>query len=435
MDIDTSNANPIITYNNITVKKITISSISIDPLKRIANFTVSYWNGTVFLGQESYAYKATYITEITSQPTLKSISVSSTTSYTITINALVKVNGDIQYTQYTPFTFTSAFPYLTSGLTIYYSQIDPSIISLDSTSNTSYTSMSKDTRVIPNKYTYTGDFGTFTLLTNYASPSDNTGSGTIPYLSITNASYSFVDTSNIRVFYTVNDVQYNVKIASNLPCRAGITILYKNSDNLLSVTTDPTNFNIPFPIATTDILSVKSESSTTVSNSAIQTNIYDTTPIYKSVSALPTLTIYYNPNNISDISSTRTGNYTSSATLVSFTSVTFKAFNSYQFSNLNYTATNKNGTSVIVVTFQSKQLSITSSAIDSTKIYCNPLNTSDIGFQDDKTNYDNLINIISLTTTATNTTTTQFTNLIKTFNTTKNIAAVSMNSTRGTFSI
>ena len=50
MDIDTSTADPSITYNSITVKKIKISSISIDPLKRIANFTVSYWNGTIFLG-------------------------------------------------------------------------------------------------------------------------------------------------------------------------------------------------------------------------------------------------------------------------------------------------------------------------------------------------------------------------------------------------
>jgi len=416
MDIDTSNANSIITYNNITVKKITISSISIDPLKRIANFTVSYWNGTVFLGQESYTYKATYITEITPQPTLKSISVSFTTSYTITINATIGI-------QYTPFTFTSAFPYLTSGLTVYYSQIDPSIISFDSTSSTSYTSVSpKDSN---DMYTYTGDFGTFMSLTNYAS-------GTIPYSSIANASYSFFETGKIRVFYTVNDVQYNVIIDSNSPCRAGITTLYKNSDNSsLSVTTD-INFNIPLSIGTNDQLTVKSEPSTTASNSTIQTNIYDTTPIYKSVSTLPTLTIYYNPNNISDISSTRTGNYTSSATAVSFTSVTFKVVDSYQFSNLSYTATNKNRTSVIA-TFQSKQLSsITSSAIDSTQICCNPLNTSDIGVKDDETNYKNLINIMLSTPTPT---TTQFTNLIKTFNTTKNIVAVSMDSAKGTLSI
>ena len=425
MDITVNDTNLAYLTTGISIKKITISSISIDPLKRIANFTVSYWNGTIFLGQESYTYKATYTSEIS--PTLKSISVSSTTSYTITINATIGHTPP-----YTPLYFTSPFPYLTSGLTIYYSQIDPSIISFDLTSSTSYTSVSpKDN--ITNMYTYTGDFGTFTLSTNY------TGSGTIPYLSITNASYSFVDTSNvdtsnIRVFYTVNDIQYNVKIASNLPCRAGITTLYKNSDNLLSVTTDPTNFNIPLSIATTDTLTVKSEPNTSVSNSPIQTNIYntyDTTPIYKSVSALPTLTIYYNQNNISDISSTQTGNYTSSATAVSFTSVTFKV-DSYQFSNLSYTATNKNGISVIV-TFQSKQLSITSlAAIDPAKIGCNPLNTSDIGFLDDETNYKNLISIILSTPKPTTANaTTQITSLI---NTLKN-KTVSIDSTKGTLSI
>jgi hypothetical protein len=281
---------------------------------------------------------------------------------------------------------------------------------------------------ITNMYTYTGDFGTSMLLTNYAS-------GTIPYSSIANASYSFFETGKIRVFYTVNDVQYNVKIASNLPCRAGITILYKNSDNLLSVTSDPTNFNTPVPIETLE-LNVKSEPSIIVSNSAIQTNIYDTTPIYKPVSALPTLTIYYNPNNISDISATQTENYTSPATTASFTSVTFNSFNNYQFSNLSYTATNKSGTSVIV-TFQSKQLSITSSQIEPIQICCNPLNTSDIGFQDDTTKYDNLISIMMSSTsmpTSMPTLANRISALINTFNTIRN-KTVSIIYTKGTFSI
>jgi hypothetical protein len=432
MDIDTSNASPIITYNNITVKKITISSFSIDPLKRIANFTVSYWNGTVFLGQESYTYKATYIQPIT-QPVLKSLSVPSMTSYAIKINA--KIGG----TTYTIPPFTSLYPYLTSGLTIYYSQIDPSIISLVP-ATTSYNSMTIDTRAIPNKYTYTdtGSFGTFVSLTNYASSSNNTGPGTIPYLSIANASYSFVDTNtnNIRVFYTVGDVQYSVITGQPTPsllCRAGITTLYKNSDNVLSVTTDPFNFNIPLQIGTTDTLNVQSEPNTTVSNSAIQTNIYiyngyEATPIYKSVSVLPSLSIYYNPNNISDISVTASSTYTLTASSVSFTSVIFIQESLYQFTNLSYIVNN------VTVTFQSKQLQIASSAIDSSIICQNPLNTSDIGFQDDKTNYDNIISIMSSTPTPT---TTQFYNLIKTFNTTKNITStsVSMNSAKGTFSI
>jgi hypothetical protein len=432
MDITVNDANLTYLATNIPIKKITISSISIDPLKRIANFTVSYCNDRVFLGQELYTYKATYIQSITQQPTLKSIYLNSTTSfYTITINAKI---GGIPTPQ---LSFTSPFPYLTSDLTIYYSQIDPSIISLDSTSNTSYTSMSKDTRVIPNKYTYTGDFGTFTLLTNYASPSDNTGSGTIPYLSIENASYSYVDTNNIRVFYTVNDTQYNVIKESTLTCRAGITTLYTNSDNLLSVTTDPINFNIPLQIGTNDILTVQSEPNTTVSNYPIQTNIYDIITINKSVSALPTLSIYYNPDNISDISATQTENYSSFLpTTASFTSVTFNSFNNYQFSNLSYTATNKSGTSVIV-TFQSKQLSITSSQIEPIQICCNPLNTSDIGFQDDTTKYDNLISIMMSSTsmpTSMPTLANRMSALINTFNTIRN-KTVSIIYTKGTFSI
>lgn len=436
MDIDTSNASPIITYNSITVKKITISSISIDPLKRIANFTVSYWNGTVLLGNESYTYKATYTKLSDPQPVLKSISAPSTTSYTITISATI---GGIAYTT---LVFTSLYPYLTNNLTIYYSQIDPSIISLVSAStsytNVSYTDVTINS-VVTRTYSYTGTFGTFKSTVNYASPSDNTGPGTIPYLSIANASYSFFDTSNIRVFYTVNDVQYSVIITQPTPsllCRAGITTLYKNSGNLLSVTTDPNTFNIPLQIGTNDTLDVKSEPNTTVSNPAIQTNIYDI-PIYKSVSALPSLSIYYNPNNISDISVTNTSPYTETAYKVFFTSVTFikDSPTTYQFTNISYSTSNtSNATNV---TFQSKQLTVTSSQIEQARIYCNPLNKADIGFQDDSTNYNDLISIMPLPPPSDTDTATanKISTLIKTFNTTKNITTVSMNSTKGTLSI
>ena len=347
----------------------------------------------------------------------------STTSYAITINATI--GG----TTYNTLSFTNPSPYLTKNLTIYYSQIDPSIISFYSTS-TSYSNKETDTNT-PTKYTYTGEFGTFVSFTNYAS-------GNIPYLSIANTSYSYFDAS-IRVFYTVNDVQYSVIITQPTPsllCRAGITTFYTTSDNTsLSVTTDSINFNSPLQIGTNDKLTVKSEPNTTVSNSAIQTNIYkgyEATPIYKSVSALK---IYYNPNNISDISATNTSTCTLPASNVSFTSVIFikDSPTTYKFTNLSYSSTNDTSNAKNVI-FQSKQLTIASSAIDSSTIYQNPLNTSDIGFQfqDDKDNYDNLISIMSSTPT-----TTQFYNLIKTFNTTKNITSisVSVNSTKGTLSI
>lgn len=437
MDIDTSTADPSITYNSITVKKIKISSISIDPLKRIANFTVSYWNGTIFLGSETYTYKATYTTISDPQPLLKSLSVPSTTSYDIIIRLARRVDGVSQPDKL--ITFTSPYPYLTyltSGLPIYYSQIDPSIISFN-LENTPYTTVTPSASTNTYTYTLSSGSGTFISSTNYASSSDNTAPGVIPYLSITNASYSYVELGKIRVFYSVNDVQYNVIInqpAQPLLCQGGITALYTNSDNSsLSLTTDPINFKNIFPLGTNDTLTVKSDPKTTVSNSAIQTNMYDTIPIYKSVSALPTLTIYYNPNKISEIFATPVETYTQVS--ASFTSVTFKAHNSYQFSNLSYTAVNTNGTSVII-TFQSKQLLITSSAIEpdpASQIYYNPLNTSDIGFYDNPTNYNNIISIMSLPISDT---ATKISNLINTFNTIKNnTRTFLMDSTKGTLSI
>lgn len=85
MDITVNDSTLTYSTTGIIIKKITISSISIDPLKRIANFIVSYWNGTVLLGQETKTYNATYIQQIT-QPVLKSLSVPSMTSYTISIS-------------------------------------------------------------------------------------------------------------------------------------------------------------------------------------------------------------------------------------------------------------------------------------------------------------------------------------------------------------
>ena len=65
MDIIVTDQNLKYLLTDISIKKITISSISIDPLKRVANFTVSYWNGTLLLGQESKTYNATYTSPIT----------------------------------------------------------------------------------------------------------------------------------------------------------------------------------------------------------------------------------------------------------------------------------------------------------------------------------------------------------------------------------
>jgi hypothetical protein len=419
MDITVNPTDNIKWNNNILINKLSISLISIDPLKRIANFTVSYWNDTLFLGQESYTYKATYIEQIPDpQPLLKSISMFSTTSYTITINATI---GGIQYTQYTPFTFTSPFPYLTS-LTIYYSQFDPSIISLTQ-SNDSYDSVTPTRTNGVNSYTYLSSVnGTFTSFNNYGS-----SPGNAPYLSI-DASYAAADSDNakINVFYTVNNIKYIVKInqpTPSLPCHGGIKTLYTNyNKSLLSVTTD-SNYNIPLTIGSSDTLNVQSVPNVSYST---QTNTYIgyTNSIYTPVS---NIIIYYNPNKISDISLSSVGSYIQ--TTANFTSVHLQDNTTpptYTFSNLSYSVGDKS------ITILNITLPVPSQTSLSPLIYRNPLNKQDIGFQDGSANYDNLISLISSTV---NDKLTVLYNLIKTFQTTKTITSVTQNNLTGVLSI
>jgi hypothetical protein len=390
MDILVTNSGNI-KYNtiNILINKISISSISINPLKRIANFTVSYWNDTVFLGQESYTYNSTYTQLLLVQPKLKVISVSFTKSYTITINANITINSIAK--RYTNKQITSPYSYLTSNngsnLTIYYSSTDASIISLDSSSG---------------------------------------------YNSLTRVSYAYGGNDNgndkLSVFYTVNDVQYNVNInqpSPSLLCHAGITTLYANSDySDISLTTNSI-YAIPLQIGGSNTLTVQSVPSTSLNAPNTQTNIYegyDTRPFYKSVSALPTLTIYYNPAKISDISTTNTNPYTGNATGVTFTSATLiteSPLFTYQFSNLSYTAINSIGTSVIV-TFQNKQLK-TNSSLDSDQLFCNPLDISDIAFRDldNEANYGKLTKILNASLSKTD-----IVSLINTFKTINGNASI-----------
>jgi hypothetical protein len=365
-----------IKYADIIINKISISSISIDPLKRIANFTVSYWNGPVLLEQESYTYKSTYTKSIIQQPRLKSISVSFITSYTITIDA--SINTPSGRRSYPNKQITSPYPYLTyltnnnlsplspnnGNLTIYYNKNDPSIISIDSFLNSE---------------------------------------------SLTHVSYAYGGNDKLSVFYTVNDVQYNVNInqpSTHLFCHAGITTLYTNSDySDISLTTNSI-YAIPFQIGGSNTLTVQSVPSTRLNVPNTQTNIYegyDIRPFYKSVLALPTLKIYYNPDNISDISTTNTTPYIRTATGVTFTSATLITESlllfTYQFSNLSYTANNSSTTNpTVIVTFQNKQLT-TNSPLDSAQLFCNPLDTSDIGFQDDNSDVSNYNLLIDMLTT------------------------------------
>jgi hypothetical protein len=337
MDITVNDSTLTYLATGISIKKITISSISIDPLKRIANFTVSYWNGTVLLGQETKTYNATYTMLMTTQPTLKSISMPVITTYntTITLNS----------TQYT--IDTTVFPYFTSGLTIYYNPTDPSMISLSPTQN---------------------------------------------YIQFDNAMYTSDNRSTgIDIFYTITSIQYNITgLPSSSKPTAGITTIYYNwGRTKISLTMDSTFYD-KYQLSQTDTISVRS-----VQNLLKQTQTYSyvniPTPIYKSSSTLPSLTIYYNPATISDISLTNAGVYTQQKTATFFSVVQDTQDTSkYIFSNINYTVANKN------ITLSNKTLT---GALDSTNLpplYCNPLNQSDISLtQSTPDDYNKLLTFLN----------------------------------------
>lgn len=360
MDIDTSNASPIITYNNITVKKITISSISIDPLKRIANFTVSYWNGTVLLGQESKTYNATYT--LPTNPTLNSISMPVITTYNTTITLTLTGGQPILYT-----IDTTLFPYFTSGLTIYYNPTDPSMISLVPTQN---------------------------------------------YIQFDNAMYTSDNRSTgIDIFYTINTIQYNITgVTSSSKPNAGITTIYYNSNkSKISLTMDST-FIDKYQLSQTDTISVRSVQQNLLQQTQTYSYVGISTPIYKPSSSLPSLTIYYNPATISDISLTSSGVYTQTTTATFFSVVQDVDTSKYIFSNINYKVSDRN------VTLSNKTLT---GPLNSTnlpglsQLYCNPLNQSDISpTQSTSDDYNKLLTFLQ-----TNPTSDTISPLIKTLNT------------------
>ena len=336
MDIDTSTADPSIIYNSITVKKITISSISIDPLKRIANFTVSYWNGTVLLGQETKTYNATYTMLMTTQPTLKSISMPVITTY----NTTITLNG----TQYT--IDTTVFPYFTSGLTIYYNPTDPSMISLELIQGQGYTQFD-------------------------------------------NAMYTQGANDTIDIFYTINTIRYNITgVTSSSKPTAGITTIYRNSaKNKISLTMDSTFYD-KYQLSQSDTISVRSVQQNLLQQTQTYSYVNIPTPIYKQSSTLPSLTIYYNPATISEISLTNAGVYTQQKTATFFSVVQDTQDTSkYIFSNINYTVANKN------ITLSNKTLTGPLDSTNLPSLYCNPLNTSDISLTQSTSlgEYNNLL--------------------------------------------
>lgn len=344
MDITVNDSTLTYPTTGIIIKKITISSISIDPLKRIANFTVSYWNGTVLLGQETKTYNATYTMLMTTQPTLKSISMSVITTYntTITLNT-------------TPYTIdTTLFPYFTSGLTIYYKKIDPSIISLEVPAD----------------------------LSNYQK--------------IDNAMFTqSANNGKIDIFYTINSIQYNItEVTSSSKPTAGITTIYYNSDrSKISLTMDSTFYD---KLSQADTISVRSVQQNLLQQTQTYSYVNIPTPIYKpslspNLPTLPSLTIYYNPATISDISLTNTGVYNQQKPATFFSVVQdTQDTNKYIFSNINYTVDNKN------ITLSNKTLTGPLNSTNLPSLYCNPLNTSDISLTQSATeDYKNLLTFLN----------------------------------------
>ena len=368
MDITVNDSTLTYLTTGISIKKITISSISIDPLKRIANFTVSYWNGTVLLGQETKTYNATYTMFMTTQPTLKSISMPVITTYNTTISLTLTGGQPILYT-----IDSTVFPYFTSGLTIYYNPTDPSMIKLEQ------------------------------------------GQG---YTQFDNAMYTQGATNDtIDIFYTINTIRYNITgvTSSSSKPTAGITTIYHNSaKNKISLTMDSTFYD-KYQLSQSDRILVRSVQQNLLQQTQTYSYVNIPTPIYKPSSTLPSLTIYYNSVTISDISLTNLSGYIqTTATFFSVVQDT-QDTNKYIFSNINYTVGSRN------VTLSNKTLT----GLDSTNLpslYCNPLNTSDISLTRSATeDYKNLLTFLN---DPVNTNTVSISPLIKTLNTsfsTKNV--------------
>jgi hypothetical protein len=256
------------------------------------------------------------------QPTLKSISMPVITTY----NTTITLNG----TSYT--IDTTLFPYFTSGLTIYYKTTDHSIISLEPTAG---------------------------------------------YTQFNNAMFTSGDRpSAIDIFYTIDSIQYNITgiVSSSSKPTAGITTIYYNSDRTKISLTMDSIFNDKYQLIQNDTILVRSVKQNLLQKTQTYSYVNISTPIYKSSDLLPSLNIYYNPDNISDISLTRGGVYTDGPIIARFFSVV-KDTPNYIFSNINYTVGNKN------ITLSNKTLTgqLNSANLpDLSSLSCNPINQSDI---------------------------------------------------------
>lgn len=352
---------------NLPVTKISISSIQIDPLKRIASFTISFWtsntpnDNSIFLGQKVYSCNCTYTVPIIN-PNVFSITSYQTSPqfYTITIK---DKNTNVC-------TFTSMFPYYdtNSDLYVFYDQNTP--------------------------WQFTGPTGSYT---------GNNLSKTI----VDKYTSSDSDINSIDVWYTTsNGIQYlRTNVANTqLKPKGTIKFLYSTDPNNLSgpsgpsVTTDsiyPYQFNMP------DDYYVRSELQTNSQSSYITTivlNGYTNSIQTLNIPVIGPTGLQGNFNNFNFYNQLitgptgTTGTY-STAQFLDYTLYTgytgvqnrftgyyytgYTGTSGYKLTNLQYTPDIPN-TTVIIPSV------IVSDISQKTPLqYCsNPLNSTDIGIMD-----------------------------------------------------
>ena len=218
--------------NSLPITKISISTFQIDPLKKNASFTLSFWtsnvpdDNSIFLGQKVYNYNSTYTVPI-KNPSIFSVTSYPTQLYTITIRDKNNNNNNICK-------FQSQFPYYdtNSPLSVYYDPNTP--------------------------WQFTGPTGqgprelSFSKIDKYTTSSD---------------------INNIDVWYTTpNGIQYlrtNVAQTGLIP-KGTIKFIYSTDPQSItggSVTTDPLHpyqFNMPSEYYVRSELQTNSQSSSTI---------------------------------------------------------------------------------------------------------------------------------------------------------------------------
>jgi hypothetical protein len=328
---------------DLPVTKISISSIQIDPLKRIASFTISFWgsnktnDNSIFLGQKSYSCNCTYTVPIIN-PTVFSITTYQNGPQLYTISIKDNKNGIVC-------TFTSLFPYYdtNSDLYVYYDQNTP--------------------------WQFTGPTGI------NDGPTGMSFSKVDKYTSSANI-------SNIDVWYTTpNGIQYlRTNVAgTNLKPKGTIKFLYSTDPNNLtgpsgpSVTTDSNylyQFNMP------DNYYVRSElQSSQSSYTTIKLNGYTNTIQKSDISVIGPTGLGGKFNNFNQLITGPTG---TTGTYSSAQFLNYSGLTGYKFTNLQYTP-NITDTTVIM---PSVIISDVSDSTISAQYYSNPLNSNDIGIMD-----------------------------------------------------